>query len=113
MTGVMSNGAVAEGVTPKFGNLVAPGVYGPHHQHFFSIRLDMMVDGVKNTVYEWASWGLPPGRDTPHGNAGIVTQTPYKREPEAQSIITPLAARYWKIANPSKENLVGEPVAYK
>ena len=113
MTGVMSNGAIAEGEVPKFGNMVAPGVYGPNHQHFFSIRLDMMVDGLKNTVYECDSVGLPPGPENPHGNAWIVTQKPFKRESDAQSVINPLAARYWKVANPSKRNLVGEPVAYK
>jgi primary-amine oxidase len=113
MTGVMSNGAVPEGVTPKHGALVAPGVYGPHHQHFFSIRLDMMVDGLRNTVYECDSQGLPPGPDNPYGNAWIVKETPFKRESEAQSIINPLAARYWKIANTGKRNAVGEPVAYK
>jgi primary-amine oxidase len=113
MTGVMSNGAVPEGVKPKHGALVAPGVYGPHHQHFFSVRLDMMVDGLKNTVYECDSEGLPPGPDNPHGNAWIVKQTPFERESEAQSIINPLAARYWKIANGGKLNAVGEPVAYK
>jgi primary-amine oxidase len=113
MTGVMSNGAVPEGFTPKFGALVAPGVYGPHHQHFFSVRLDMMVDGLRNTVYECDSEGLPPGPENPHGNAWIVKQTPFTRESDAQSIINPLAARYWKIANGSKRNGVGEPVAYK
>ena len=29
-------------------SVVAPGVYGPHHQHFFNVRLDMMVDGPLN-----------------------------------------------------------------
>jgi len=113
MTGVMSNGAVPEGVTPKHGALVAPGVYGPHHQHFFSIRLDMMVDGLRNTVYECDSEGLPPGPNNPYGNAWIVKETPFKRESKAQSIINPLAARYWKIANNRKVNAVGQPVAYK
>ena len=113
MTGVMSNGALPEGESPKFGTLVAPGVYGPNHQHFFSLRLDMMVDGLKNTVYECDSEALPPGPENPHGNAWIVKQTPFKRESEAQSIINPLAARYWKIANTSKLNAVGDPVAYK
>jgi len=113
MTGVMSNGALPEGVSPKFGTLVAPGVYGPNHQHFFSLRLDMMVDGLRNTVYECDSEALPPGPDNPHGNAWIVKQTPFTHESDAQSIINPLAARYWKIANTGKLNGVGEPVAYK
>jgi primary-amine oxidase len=113
MTGVMSNGAIADGVKPKFGAMVAPGVYGPNHQHFFSLRLDMMVDGLENTVYECDSEALPPGPENPHGNAWVVKAKPLKRESEAQSIINPLAARYWKIANPNQLNGVGEPVAYK
>jgi primary-amine oxidase len=93
--------------------MVAPGVYGPNHQHFFSLRLDMMVDGLENTVYECDSEALPPGPENPHGNAWVVKAKPLKRESEAQSIINPLAARYWKIANPNQLNGVGEPVAYK
>src|SRR5256712_6058167 len=61
MTGVMSNGAVPEGVTPKHGALVAPGGYRPHPPHFLSIRLAMMVGGLKDTVYQGGSEGLPPG----------------------------------------------------
>jgi len=45
MSGVLSNGVYAEGEDPKFGVKVAPGVYGPYHQHFFCMRLDMSVDG--------------------------------------------------------------------
>jgi primary-amine oxidase len=109
----MSNGALPDGVKPRFGALVAPGVYGPNHQHFFSLRLDMMVDGLENTVYECDSEALPPGPDNPHGNAWVVKAKPLKRESEAQSIINPLAGRYWKVSNPKQLNGVGEPVAYK
>ena len=36
-----------------FGLLVAPKVEATNHQHFFSFRLDMDVDGpVKNQIYE-------------------------------------------------------------
>lgn len=50
LTGVPSTGALPEGERPKHGALVAPGLYAPHHQHFFCVRLDMMVDGLKNSV---------------------------------------------------------------
>ena len=49
LTGVISTGAIAQGETPRHGTLVAPGLYGPHHQHFFCVRLDMAVDGAENT----------------------------------------------------------------
>jgi primary-amine oxidase len=113
LTGVASVGAVPVGERPAHGELLAPGLYGPHHQHFFCMRLDMMVDGTENSVYECDSEAAPPGPDNPHGNAWVVRSTLLGRESEAQRLIHPLAARYWKIANPSRLNAVGQPVAYK
>jgi primary-amine oxidase len=113
LSGVASVGAVAPGEKPKYGTLLAPGLYGPNHQHFFCVRLDMMVDGDGNSVYECNSEAVPPGPDNPHGNAWVVRSTLLARESEAQRVIDPLRGRYWKIANPSKANAVGDPVAYK
>ena len=47
----------------------AAGLYGPHHQHFFGVRLDMMLDGPGNTVVECDSVALPPGPTTRTGNS--------------------------------------------
>ena len=69
LSGVISNGAIEEGVTPEYGTIVAPGVYGPHHQHFFNVRLDMAVDGTANRVYEVTPTAMPEGPDNPVGNA--------------------------------------------
>ncbi|HYW27200.1 MAG TPA: primary-amine oxidase [Terriglobales bacterium] len=113
MSGVASVGAVAPDEKPKHGTLLAPGLYGPHHQHFFCVRLDTMVDGLNNSVYECNSEALPPGPDNPHGNAWVVRSTLLGRESEAQRVIDPLQGRFWKIANDTKPNGVGDPVAYK
>ena len=113
LTGVISNGALPPGQRPAHGTLVAPQIYGPHHQHIFCVRLDMMVDGPGNTVVECDSVALPPGPDNPHGNAWVVRQTPLARESEAQRLADGRTARYWRIINPNRPNGVGEPVAYK
>jgi primary-amine oxidase len=113
MSGVASVGALPPGERPEHGTLLAPGLYGPHHQHFFCVRLDMMVDGPANSVYECDSESVPPGPDNPHGNAWVVRSTLLGRESEAQRLIDPLKGRFWKVANPSKLNQVGDPVAYK
>src|SRR4029077_6048204 len=127
LTGVISNGALPEGQKPAHGTLVAPQVYGPNHQHIFCVRLDMMIDGPQNTVYECDSVALPPGPENPYGNAWVVRQTPLPREWQAQGggrrprprearaqrVAAGRAARYWKIPNPGRGNAPGEPVAYK
>jgi primary-amine oxidase len=113
LSGVISTGAVPDGVRPKHGVLVAPGLYGPHHQHFFCVRLDMEVDGEANTVVEVDSEPLPLGPDNPGGTAWTTKRTELTRESEAQRIIDPLRGRYWRIENPAVLNHVGDPVAYK
>ncbi|HKW95342.1 MAG TPA: primary-amine oxidase [Methylomirabilota bacterium] len=113
MTGVISNGAVAPGERPRWGAIVAPGVYGPIHQHFFNVRLDMMVDGPDNSVYEVDTVADPPGPDNPHHNAFHTESTLLGTESRAQRLIDPLVGRFWTIVNPSRPNRVGEPVGYK
>ncbi|HEV2033258.1 MAG TPA: primary-amine oxidase [Candidatus Dormibacteraeota bacterium] len=112
LTGVISTGAIVPGVRPTYGVAVAPGVYGPNHQHFFNVRLDMMVDGVENSVDEVHSEAAPPGPENPHGNAWLNITTPLDHELIARRRIDPLSARRWRISNPSMRNELGEPVAY-
>lgn len=113
LSGVISNGALAPGEKPKYGALVAPGVYGPNHQHFFNVRLDMMVDGLHNTVHELDSEAVPPGPENPYGNAWVVKATPLRRESEAQRLIDPLAARHWAISSATETNMLGGATAYR
>jgi primary-amine oxidase len=113
LTGIISNGAVAPGEKPPWGELVTPEIYGPIHQHFFNARLHMMVDGPQNSVYEVNTVADPPGPQNPYGAAFRARSTLLGRESEAQRIIDPLAGRFWKIVNPSVKNRLGEPVGYK
>ncbi|MGH7335612.1 MAG: primary-amine oxidase [Candidatus Rokuibacteriota bacterium] len=113
LTGIISNGAVRPGEQPRWGELVAPQIYGPIHQHFFNVRLDMMVDGLENSVYEVNTVADPSGPENPHDNAFHTEATLLDRESHAQRIIDPLAGRFWKIVNPSVRNRLGQPVGYK
>ena len=113
LTGIMSTGAVPEGVKPKYGQLVAPQLNAPNHQHIFDIRLDMMVDGPNNSVYEVHTEAEPIGAANPYGTAFFAKATLLTNELEAQQTIDPLSCRYWKIVNPASLNGLGEPVAYK
>jgi primary-amine oxidase len=113
LTGVVSTGAIAPGREPEHGVVVAPGLYAPNHQHWFSFRLDMMVDGPDNSVYEVNSEAVPMGPANPNGNAWVAKRTLLTRESQAQRLIDPLAGRYWVVTNPSVTNELGQPVAYK
>ncbi|HEX4994485.1 MAG TPA: primary-amine oxidase [Methylomirabilota bacterium] len=113
LTGVISNGTERPGEKPRWGEMVAPGVYGPIHQHFFNARLDMMVDGPDNSVYEVNTVADAPGPENPHHNAFHTEATLLASEARAQRILDPLAGRFWKVVNPSVRNRLGEPVAYK
>ena len=61
------DGALPVGEDTPYGQVLAPGLYGPHHQHFFSVRLDMEVDGPQNRVVEVDSVPEPYGPDNPIG----------------------------------------------
>jgi primary-amine oxidase len=113
LSGVISNGVVAEGITPEYGVVVAPGVYGPHHQHFFNLRLDMAVDGTTNRVYEVTPTADPAGPDNIVGNAWRAREVLIEDETMARREADPLAGRYWKIVNENVTNSLGQPVAYK
>jgi primary-amine oxidase len=113
LTGVLSTGALAEGVEPRHGVVVAPGLYGPHHQHFFNVRLDMQVDGDRNSVYEVDAAAVPLGPDNPYGNAWVSQKTLLGRESEARRLIDPLIARVWYVVNPNEITELGHPTGYK
>ena len=97
----------------EHGVLVAPGLIAPHHQHFFCVRLDMQVDGERNSVLEVDTESVPLGPENPHGNAFRTVTTRLDSERDARRVIDPLRARFWTIVNESVRNALGQPVAYK
>ena len=112
LTGVISTAAIPVGDVPEYGTLVAPGLYGPNHQHFFCVRLDMTVDGPDNTVVEIDSVPVPPGPANPHGNAWATTRTPVTSEAEGARDTAPGKARFWKIESTTRTGPTGAPTAY-
>ena len=113
LTGVVNNMALDPGEVPKYGSVIAPQLGGHIHQHFFSVRLDMSVDGPNNSVYEVNTRAEPLGPDNPQASAFFAEKTLLATEAEAQRTVDPLAGRYWLVANPSVNNYLGQPVSYK
>lgn len=113
MTGMILTQAVVANAPPRYANPVTPELAGPHHQHLFSFRLDMCLDGPANRVYEVDAARIQRGRDNPHGNAFEQSVTLLERESDAARLAAPELYRYWQIVNTSSRNACGKPVAYR
>jgi primary-amine oxidase len=113
LTGIMNTTALLPGESPRHGVEVAPGLNAPYHQHYFSARLDVAVDGEENAIEEVNVRGLQPGPDDPHGGGFVAEATPLRRESEAQRNTEAASARFWRVTNPGRTNGMGRPVAYR
>lgn len=118
LTGIMLAKAVAaradgeHGAHQPSGHLVAPGVVAPHHQHFFSFRLDLDVDGVANSVTELNTSAAPPGPDNPYLNGIIMEERVLRSEQEARRNLSMESARVWSVRNPARRNALGQFSSY-
>jgi len=113
LTGILSTGALPVGEDPVFGTTIAPGLMAPNHEHYFSVRLDMAVDGPRNNLYEVESVAEPAGPTNPYGNAWRNVKTHLKSEAGAQRLPDQLAGRAWLVASADTETALGTRPAYR
>jgi len=102
-----------DGEQPPYGTLVDERTYAPFHQHFLVARLDLDVDGERNTVHASDSEALPTGPDNPYGLAMVQRSTPLRTEAEGRQDYDWRRQRTWTVVNPSARNRLGTPVGYK
>src|SRR5271155_4822298 len=95
LTGCLSVGAFPPGEQPTHGVLVAPQLYAPIHQHFFSFRLDMEVDGGGNSLYEVDTVTDPLGPANPYSASYRAQLTPLRTETEAAREANAATGRCW------------------
>ncbi|MEZ5774667.1 MAG: primary-amine oxidase [Hyphomicrobiaceae bacterium] len=112
-TGIPFPNAIAAGESSRYGRRIGEGIDGHVHQHSFSFRFDMAVDGVKNAVRELDFEGAPIGPDNRHGNLCRIIDRPLRRESEAAREIDIARARSWRVINPDRLNRHGDAVAYR
>lgn len=80
-TGIVFVGVGEPGSTNRHAPEIAPGVFAPVHQHLFSARLDMAIDGDENRLFEVDAVRIPMGDDNPFGNAFTWSQRCAHRRP--------------------------------
>ena len=91
---------------------VAPGLGAPHHQHLFSARLDMMLDGPTNAVDEVDAVLAPRGPENPTGTGITRSITRLRTESGSQRLADNARGRVWRISNPNVQNRLGRDVGY-
>jgi primary-amine oxidase len=104
----------APGGHPASSHLIAPGIVAPSHQHFFSYRLDLDVDGARpNLAFEQHTRALPRSRrGNPEGLWFAMEEDTLLAEAEAIRGPDPAANRLWRVVNPERINRLGEAVGY-
>ncbi|TFD59129.1 primary-amine oxidase [Cryobacterium suzukii] len=111
-TGVVFTSAYA-GKGYPYASEIAPGLGAPFHQHLFSARLDMALDGDTNRVEEEDVVRVPMGPGNERGNAFTRQRTLLATESEGVRQADAAIGRTWHVSNPNSLNRLGEPVAYK
>ena len=109
-TGVVFTSAYLPG--SPYASEIAPGLGAPYHQHLFSARLDMCLDGTTNAVDEVDIVRYLPGEHNEHGNAFSRRATRLTRESHADRVGDATVGRTWLVTNPNATNRLGQPVGY-
>jgi primary-amine oxidase len=113
LTGCLSVGAFPPGEQPTHGALVAPQLYAPIHQHYFSFRLDMDVDGTANNLVELDTVADTTGDANPHGGSYRPVRTRIVSEAHAARDASPHTGRSWLVESAMRRNALGNPTAYR
>ncbi|KLT39260.1 putative peroxisomal copper amine oxidase, partial [Cutaneotrichosporon oleaginosum] len=107
-TGIVNAYPLREGEHPDPAHEVevAPGIAAQHHQHLFSMRVDPMIDGLRNrlvtvdSVPDEADVGSP---ENFYGNGYHVVKTPFTKSDQFSDYDS-TKARAWVIENPHKKH---------
>ncbi len=105
-------GKQPDGSPYPFASELAPGLGAPYHQHLFNARLDMMVDGLGNSVDELEAALVPRGPQNPTGTGFTQTVTRLRTESDAQRLADNAKGRVWLVSNPSVKNRLGGDVGW-
>lgn len=96
-----------------YGHLVAAHTVATNHDHFFSFRLDLDVDGQQNSfVYEQLKpEQLGPGSD--RKSIWVLDTNTAQTEDVAKLVIDMQQPTLWRVINPNVLGQLGNPVSYQ
>ncbi len=102
-----------DGRDERYGHFVAENTVGVNHDHFFSFRLDLDVDGTENSFVkeEMKTERLPA--ESPRKSVWVEEQTVAKKEADAQLTAMMEHPALWRVINPNVKGPMGYPVGYE
>ena len=89
---------------PAYGTLVAPGVLGVNHDHYFSFRLDLDVDGPNNTFIRDYIVPKRLPETSKRRSIWIVGSKPMKNE---GPVLDGRFSDMWRVVNPNRRTTLG------
>ncbi len=96
-----------------YGRFVDPNIVAVNHDHYFSFRLDLDVDGSDNNLQldRLVSKTLPEGHS--RRSVWVKESTVVKKESEAKLNINFDRPTLWRVTSPTRKNHVGYPTSYQ
>ena len=101
----MSNASAANDT--KYGTLVAPNLVATHHSHHFNFRLDLDIDGPKNS-FALGEFKLKTGLKSPRKSVWVAEEEVLHREREGKINHGDI----WRVFNPARKNALGYNTSY-
>lgn len=95
----------------RFGTLIDHNIVGTTHQHIYNFRLDLDIDGPKNSFMEIDPVVVENTRGGPRTSAMETKERIIKTEQQAAQKFDPSTIRL--ITNTNVENKMGNPVSYQ
>lgn len=99
----------------EFGQLVAPGVDAVDHDHFFSYRLDLDVDGPTNSFMadKLVQYNIPKENPSPRRVIWAMQPTMVEKEGDAMQDISLQHPSMWRFVNHEAHDPYGYPTSYE
>ena len=103
---------VTADVPMDYGRMVAPQTLAINHDHFFSFRLDMDVDGPTNS-FVCDDLKTVAVDESPRTSLWMVESHTAATESEAKMRLNIREPALWRVINPHAHNFVGYPTSYE
>ena len=102
-----------DGQDTAYGHRVAEHTVAVNHDHFFSFRLDLDVDGQQNSFINERLKLELLGAESARKSVWIVDSQTAATEEEGKSKIGSQEPQIWRVVNPNVFGPLGHPVSYQ